>query len=160
MKNYCIIGSGKQGTAAAYDIIKYASPTSLTIIDSKKDNLKKCINRINSLTGYKLNSINIDIHDREKLIKALKNINIFLSAVPYPLNPYLTEIAIASRTSMVDLGGHTQNVINQLKFSNEAKDAGISIVPDCGMGPGMNVSMALLAMSQSGELDKLIDNEN
>ena len=80
------------------------------------------------------------------MIKALKNVDIFLSAVPYPLNPYLTEIAIKSKTNMVDLGGHTENVINQIKRTNEAIDANISIVPDCGMGPGMNVSMALLAM--------------
>jgi lysine 6-dehydrogenase len=49
---------------------------------------------------------------------------------------------------MVDLGGHTENVKEQLKFSKEAKQKNITIVPDCGMGPGMNVSMALLGMEQ------------
>ena len=146
MKNYCIIGSGRQGTAAAYDIIKFGNPNSLTIIDIDSKNLTRCKNFIYQLTGYKINQIHIDINDSKILVDVLNNIDIFLSSVPYPLNPYLTDIAIKSRTSMVDLGGHTNNVINQLKCHNEAKKTGITIVPDCGMGPGMNVSMALLSM--------------
>ena len=146
MNNYCIIGSGRQGTAAAYDIIKYGSPDSLMIIDSSLDNLNRCENIIKKLTSYEINKIQMDINDSQELIKVLANTSIFLSAVPYPLNPYLTNIAIKSKTSMVDLGGHTDNVIEQLKKSEEVKNAGITIVPDCGMGPGMNVSMALLSM--------------
>ena len=56
---------------------------------------------------------------------------------------------------MVDLGGHTQNVINQIKRTNEAVDADITIVPDCGMGPGMNVSMALLAMEGFDKIEEV-----
>ena len=146
MNNYCIIGSGRQGTAAAYDIVKFASPKSLTIIDVSLENLDRCEKLIRKLTGFNINTIHLDINESKLLIDSLKNTDIFLSSVPYPLNPYLTDIAIASRTSMVDLGGHTNNVINQLKRSDDAKKAGITIVPDCGMGPGMNVSMALLSM--------------
>ena len=58
----------------------------------------------------------------------------------------LTKIALTSSTSMIDLGGHTGNVIKQLNYDQEAKKENITIVPDCGMGPGMNVTMALLAM--------------
>ena len=59
--------------------------------------------------------------------------------------------ALESEISMVDLGGHTKNVIEQLSYHDRAVEKGITIVPDCGMGPGMNISMALLAME---ELDK------
>ena len=71
-----------------------------------------------------------------------------ISAVPYFHNVYLTDIAISTKTSMVDLGGHTDNVRQQLQFNEKAKEKKITIVPDCGMGPGMNISMALLAMEQ------------
>jgi len=146
MKNYFIIGSGRQGTAAAYDIIRFASPKSLTIIDVSIENLNRCKNLIKKITGFDINTIELNINDRDSLLEALDSADIFLSSVPYPLNPYLTDIAIESKTSMVDLGGHTNNVIKQLEKSEDAKKAGITIVPDCGMGPGMNVSMALLSM--------------
>ena len=146
MKKYFIIGSGRQGTAAAYDIIKFASPESLTIIDASIENLNKCKNLIKKLTGCDINATELDINDAPALIKILEDGDIFLSSVPYPFNPYLTDIAIETSTSMVDLGGHTQSVIKQLEKSSDAAEKSISIVPDCGMGPGMNVSMALLAM--------------
>ena len=155
MKKYCIIGSGRQGTAAAYDIVSHGEPESLTIIDSNNHNLEKCKDKIKKLTNFDVDIINIDINDENRLIKSLLDIDIFLSSVPYKFNLYLTDVAIKSKTSMVDLGGHTNNVIKQLEKSKEAKEAGITIVPDCGMGPGMNVSMALLAMEGFDKVEEV-----
>ena len=155
MKKYCIIGSGRQGTAAAYDIVSHGKPKSLTVIDSNNHNLEKCKNKIKKLTNFDVDIINIDINDENRLIKSLLDIDIFLSSVPYKFNLYLTDVAIKSKTSMVDLGGHTNNVIKQLEKSKEAKEAGITIVPDCGMGPGMNVSMALLAMEGFDKVEEV-----
>ena len=50
MKKYCVIGSGRQGTAAAYDIVSHGKPKSLTVIDSNNHNLEKCKNKINAKT--------------------------------------------------------------------------------------------------------------
>ena len=97
MRNYCIIGSGRQGTAAAYDIIKFGRPSSLTIIDFNDNSLERCHKIIKKLTNYNIKIINLDINNSESLIKALNKIDIFLSSVPYPLNPYLTDIAIESK---------------------------------------------------------------
>ncbi len=155
MKKYCVIGSGRQGTAAAYDIVSHGKPESLTIIDSNNHNLEKCKDKIKKLTNFDVDIINIDINNENRLIESLLDIDIFLSSVPYRFNLYLTDIAIKSKTSMVDLGGHTNNVIKQLEKSKEAKEAGITIVPDCGMGPGMNVSMALLAMEGFDEVEEV-----
>jgi len=155
VKKYCIIGSGRQGTAAAFDIVNHGNPKSLTIIDSNNNNLEGCRDKIKKLTDFDVDILNIDIKDQNKLIQSLLDIDIFLSSVPYMFNLYLTDIAIKSKTSMVDLGGHTNNVIKQLEKSKEAKEAGITIVPDCGMGPGMNVSMALLAMEGFDEVEEV-----
>jgi lysine 6-dehydrogenase len=38
-------------------------------------------------------------------------------------------------------------VRKQLQRHDKAKNAGITIIPDCGMGPGMNISLAVYAMS-------------
>ena len=155
MKKYCIIGSGRQGTAAAYDIAMHGDPESLTIIDSNDENLARCKTKIQALANFEVDVVKLDIMDEKLLIKELLDLDIFLSSVPYSHNLYLTDIAIKSRTSMVDLGGHTNNVIKQLKRSKEAKELGITIVPDCGMGPGMNVSMALLAMEDFDEVKEV-----
>ena len=79
MKKYCIIGSGRQGTAAAFDIVTHGNPKSLTIIDSNNNNLERCKNKIKKLTNFDIGIINIDIKDQDKLIESLLDIDIFLS---------------------------------------------------------------------------------
>jgi len=148
MNNICILGTGKQGTAAAYDLLLYAKPKKIILLDSVESSLKECLAKIKPVKSSKTEIIlkKINLNNKDELVNILKDYDIMLSAVPYPFNPMLTKIAIESSISMVDLGGHTNNVIKQLSFSEIAKDKNISIVPDCGMGPGMNITMALLTM--------------
>ena len=56
---------------------------------------------------------------------------------------------------MVDLGGHTNIVRHQLSKNQEALSAGVTIVPDCGMGPGMNITMAVLATEILDKTDEI-----
>ena len=122
MKNVCIIGSGKQGTAAAYDILLYAKPKKMLLLDLSPEALDICKRKIKNVVNSKT-SIDfkvIDFKDQKSLIKILKDFDIMLSAVPYPLNPLLTKIALKSEISMVDLGGHTKNVIKQLSYHDKA----------------------------------------
>ena len=147
MKKYCIIGTGRQGTAAAYDLLKYADIKEILLLDINETAITNCIEKISPvIKNIKVSTSTIDFNNRKELIGKLQNVDIFLSSVPYKYNLMLTEIALESCTSMVDLGGHTGNVIKQLAYNNLAKEKGITIVPDCGMGPGMNVTMALFAM--------------
>ena len=48
-------------------------------------------------------------------------------------------------------GGNTEIVRNQLSKNEEAKKSNIAITPDCGMGPGMNITLSLLVMEQFDE---------
>ena len=148
MKKVCILGVGRQGSAAAYDILKYYKPKQLLLLDSNQNALKKTITKIDKIKDDNTEIIAkvVDLNDSEKLKEILKPFDIFLSAVPYQFNLKLTEVAISSKTSMVDLGGHTRNVIKQLNYDEPSKQKNIAIVPDCGMGPGMNISMALLGI--------------
>jgi len=150
MKKVCILGVGRQGSAAAYDIILHSKPKYLLLLDNNADSIKKCIEKITKIKDCKtkIDCEIIDLNNKETLSNFLEKVDIMLSAVPYQYNPQLTKIALKTRTSMVDLGGHTENVIKQLSYNDLAKKNNISIVPDCGMGPGMNISMALLAMEQ------------
>ena len=146
MKKICILGSGRQGTAAAYDILKFHSNCELTFADSNIQNAERAQLRIKKLLSSETSIFQINIEKKIELINFLSEFDIFLSSVPYEYNPYLTDIAIESKTSMVDLGGHTLNVRKQLEKDNLAENAGITIVPDCGMGPGMNISVALMGI--------------
>ena len=45
-KNYCIIGTGRQGTAAAYDLLKYADINQLLLLDCNQNAISNCLKKI------------------------------------------------------------------------------------------------------------------
>ena len=121
MKNFCIIGVGRQGTAAVYDLLRFAPINKLLLLDTNQNSINSCLKKIEHISnGINIDSKIININNRRKLISILDSYDIFLSSVPYKYNLMLTEIAVESSTSMVDLGGHTKNVIKQLEYHNQA----------------------------------------
>jgi lysine 6-dehydrogenase len=68
--------------------------------------------------------------------------------VPYYFNLPLTRAAIECGVSFCDLGGHTGIVRQQHALHEQAQQAGVRIVPDCGMGPGMGNTLGVYAMEQ------------
>ena len=150
-KKICILGSGRQGTAAGYDLIRFLPDCDLTFADIDIRQAIKASERIEKLLEKKIDAVQIDLMKKTELCDFLEPFDIFLSSVPYKFNVYLTDMAINTKTSMVDLGGHTLNVKDQLLRDLDAKNAGITIVPDCGMGPGMNVSVAMMGIESMSD---------
>lgn len=145
---YAVLGSGRQGTAAGYDMAKFGDAESVTMFDQDLNTAREAAARINRLLGREIAlARQIDVTDEPELIKALGDIDSFLSAVPYWLNPQISRCAIEARASMTDLGGKTSLVLEQMKMNGQAAAAGISIVPDCGQVPGLGNSLAAYAIS-------------
>ncbi len=149
MKKYVVLGAGRQGTAAAYDLALNGNAENIHLLDVDSRTVNNSRDLINSLTcGEKVTGSTLDVNDLSALTQSLENADGLLAAVPYKYLPSITDVAISTRTHMVDLGGHTDNARKQLERTEEARKVGVTIVPDCGMGPGMNITMALLAMEQ------------
>ena len=73
MTKLWILGTGKQGTADAYDILLYAVPKQLILLDSNTSSLKDCISKIKFVKSNKTEIISkvIDLNDKSELIKML-----------------------------------------------------------------------------------------
>jgi len=145
---YAVVGAGRQGIAAAYDIGKFGDADEIVLVDLQKKIAELAAKRINKLLGREVAlGVQVDIVDMDKLESVLQGTSSLLSAAPYRYNLPLTELAISIESNMCDLGGNTEIVRKQLSYNPEAHAAGITIVPDCGMGPGMNISLAMYAIS-------------
>ena len=149
MSVYCVLGGGRQGTSIAYDLLKFGNAKEVIIADIDYNRASEsAIRNTKLLKKRNVRAVQVNVNDKGKMLDLLKDVDVLISAVPYHLNIMVTNYAIELSTSMVDLGGHTGIVRAQLNRSDEAIEKGITIVPDCGMGPGMNITMALLAMEQ------------
>jgi len=148
MFRYAVLGAGRQGVAAAYDLAKFGEANEVLLIDINSTATEDGASLINKLLNkHIVTPIQLDIRKTEQLIPLLDGVTSFISAVHYTFNIALVEVAISIGANMCDLGGNTEVVRQELLYDSRAKKAGVTIVPDCGMGPGMNISLALYAMS-------------
>ncbi len=149
---YAIFGAGRQGTASAFELAVNGDASVITLFDRDEDVAVSAADRVNRLTESRLaKGRRIDVHDRKALEEVLKDTDAFISAVPYYHNLELTKAAIRTKTHMTDMGGNEQVVRDQLGLNEEAERAGICVVPDCGMGPGMTGSLAAYGISLMDE---------
>ncbi len=146
---YAVVGAGRQGTAAAYDMVMRGGAESVLLADADAGTALRAAERINRLTGRDVaRAAQIDVRDYDALVELLTPVDVYLCAVPYRFILGCTQAAIQARTSMVDLGGHTETVLKQLALDAEARAAGVSVVPDCGMGPGLNNTLGLYTVER------------
>jgi len=154
---YAVLGGGRQGTAAAYDMARNGDAARVMIADISEEAAAEAASRVNDLVGSDVAiAARLDVSDTEALVAFLEPVDSFLSAVPYWNNPAITRAAIAAGACMTDLGGKTDLVLEQMKLTDEARAAGIAIIPDCGQVPGMGTSLSVYAMSLLDETDEVL----
>jgi lysine 6-dehydrogenase len=150
--SYIVLGAGRQGIAAAYDLVLLGEASRVTLADCNGELARSGADRVNELLRRGIvDALALDVRDESAVRRALHGYNVALSAVPYFYNLDLTRAAIESGVSFCDLGGNTEIVRQQHGLDRDAVRAGVSVVPDCGMGPGMGNTLAVYAMGLVGE---------
>jgi lysine 6-dehydrogenase len=140
---YAVIGSGMQGTAAAYDLARFGNADEVRLLDVDRGRADAAAARVNQLVGKPVAKAGVvDATDSTSASQVLEGMNACLSAVPYFLNEMLARAAVAARVHFNDLGGNTEVVRRTLAIDEEAAEQGVSVVPDCGVAPGMANTLA------------------
>ncbi len=135
---YAILGAGMQGTSAAYDLVCHAAPGAIVFGDNDLSHAERAADRVNRLSGGMVCSAQkINALDPVDLAKFLHGADVVLSCVPYWMHPHVAPVAIATKTHMVDMGGNTEVTRATLGLDADAKAAGITVVPDTGLAPGL-----------------------
>lgn len=151
---YAVIGAGRQGTAAAYDLARFGQANLILLADVDLMRANQAVERLTRLLGRNIaRAVTLDASDPPAVATFLRTngVHAFVSAVPYFYNLGLTRAAIEAGCGMTDLGGNSEVVLQQLDLSSEAMAAGVSVVPDCGQVPGMGTSLIVYAMEQLDE---------
>src|SRR6266700_5634112 len=158
MYAYLILGSGKQGVAAAYDLLKFGHAARLTIADGSPQAARAAVRKLRGLLSadIKRNRVQVtaktlNARNRKSLARVMTGHDAVLSALPYYLNPLAAKVAISVGLHYCDLGGYFDSTRKILQLHRRAKKAGVTLVPDCGVAPGLCNSLAVAGMQK---LDK------
>jgi lysine 6-dehydrogenase len=153
---YAVLGAGRQGTAAAYDMLRWGDAHRVILADLDVEVARRAAQRVNTLLSTSsAEPAQVDVTDPEAVERALEGVDAFISAVPYYYNLDITRVAIRAGAHMCDLGGHTGIARQQHALDAEARAAGISVVPNCGVVPGMGTSLMVYAMELLDEASEV-----
>lgn len=142
-----VLGAGLQGSACAYDLLHSDGVTQVTLADLKIDRLPSFLDRVRS---DKLVVKQLDGSDHAAVRQVMTGHDAVMSALPYYFNGPMAALAVECGCHFSDLGGNTEIVFEQKKLHAAASAKGLSIIPDCGLAPGM---VAILAAEGIRRLD-------
>jgi len=146
--SFLILGAGRQGTAAAYDLLLHGEAKALTLADADPRTAEAALKRLRSLLPHaarrtKIRACAVDARSGTDLGKVVGGHDVVLCALPYRFDLAVAEAAVSKRVSYLDLGGHLETARQVLRLDAAARRAGISVIPDCGLAPGLSTSLAV-----------------
>lgn len=145
-----VLGAGRMGHGAVYDLV-HNSPDveSVTVADF---DFKKAEEVAQAVGTDRVTARQIDASDYASVVDLMKDHDSAISCVNYWYNVELSKAAIETNTNFCDLGGNNYIVDEQLALNEQAQSAGINIIPDCGLAPGM---VSILAMHGAKRFDEI-----
>lgn len=145
-----VLGAGLQGAACAYDLVNTPGVEEVRLADLDVSHLPAFLD---SLGGGRLTPLPLDVRDRDAVLSAMRGCTAVMSAVPYYFNGPLAALALEAGAHFCDLGGNTEIVKQQKGLDADARRRGLSVVPDCGLAPGLVNVMAQHGIDQFDRVD-------
>lgn len=145
-----VLGSGLMGKEAARDLAASEGVTAVGLADIDLDRAQLLCDQLNSpkLTAYQVNA-----KDKQELANYMRQFDVIINALFYSFNEVVAKTAIEVGVNSVDLGGHIGHMTDKvLAMQDAAKAAGVTLIPDLGVAPGM---INILSGHGAGKLNKL-----
>jgi lysine 6-dehydrogenase len=144
-----VLGAGLQGCACAYDLLQQPAVSQVTLADLRPDTLPPFLS--GDWKG-RLRSVRLDVTDLAAVQETMRGHAAVMSAIPYYYNGPMARAAVYAGCHFSDLGGNTEIVFEQKKLHEQALAKGVSVIPDCGLAPGM---VNILAAEGIRRLDRV-----
>jgi len=145
-----VLGAGRMGYGAAFDLV-HNSPDVAAVTVADFDGAKADETAAKVGTG-RISAKTLDAGNYADVVELFRGHDAVISCVNYWYNESLSKAAIETGANFCDLGGNNYVVDAQLAMDAEAKAAGINIIPDCGLAPGM---VSVLAMHGAAKFDQV-----
>jgi lysine 6-dehydrogenase len=146
-----VIGAGMMGSAAAYDLARSPGVDHVMVADRDPVRAKAVASRL----GAKGSWAELDTGNYAEVVVLMNGFDGAIGATSYTHNFDLTRAAIESGTHFCDLGGNMDVVYRQVSLDAGASRAGILVLPNCGLAPGMACVVASGAAKKFSAVDEI-----
>lgn len=145
-----LLGAGFMGKAIAKDLVRSEGVNDIVLVDADCAKAQQVASSVNS---DKLRSVELRFEKDDELKEVLQQGDVIINAMFYSHNERMARLAIEAGVHIIDLGGAMAGATDAVfALHEEAKAAGITIIPELGVTPGMT---NILTGYGASKLDKV-----
>jgi saccharopine dehydrogenase-like NADP-dependent oxidoreductase len=139
-----VLGGGAQGRVIAADLARSLPEATIRVADIREPKLQALPN---------LRWFPADLSSVEHIEKAIFGFDLIVGALPARLGIKAMQAALLSCTPMVDVSFCEED---PAVFDAQAKDSGVTIIPDCGLAPGLSNLILGRAIAERGTPEEVM----
>jgi saccharopine dehydrogenase-like NADP-dependent oxidoreductase len=141
-----VVGCGNIGSVAAEDIARSRKRVDVVVADYDKAIAEAVARRIGI---DNVSAMQLDVTKTSDLPRILKSSDVVMGFLPGNLGHRLIKACINASMSLVDVSFGAED---PLVLNKQAEKAEVTVVPDCGLAPGISNLLVGHAVSQLGEV--------
>jgi saccharopine dehydrogenase-like NADP-dependent oxidoreductase len=134
------LGCGHIGSVLAKDFAESVEDAEIICADRNRRMAKATASMIDGASW-----ITLDVEDFQNLVDTLKRFDLVLGALPGDYGFNALKAAVEAEVDAVDVSFTPENPLELNRF---AKDSGVTIIPDCGVAPGLSNMLVGYAASK------------
>ncbi len=129
--NVLVLGCGRIGSTIIRDLANNPKITEIHAVDADAQTLA----RLNT-TGLKakISKHHIELRDKTKLLEVSSKADLMCGALPGALGEEAIRMALEAGLSLIDVAF---TPVDPYKYDMNAQDADVTIIPQCGVAPGL-----------------------
>ncbi|MBT4027436.1 saccharopine dehydrogenase family protein [Desulfobacula sp.] len=132
MKILVLGGCGVQGRTALYDLASDPDISEIICADIQFEELAK----IENFTDMgKITTAKIDAQNKSDLLDLYRKVDLVIDLLPKEFKSHVNEMALEAKIHVVN----TNYMYKTKDMDKKAKQAGIAIMPECGLDPGIDL---------------------
>lgn len=135
-----VLGCGKIGGVIARDLAESVDNVEIVAADKDQAQAVALAKQLKNGTW-----ISLDAGDYRGLVDRLNGFDLAVGALPGNLGFNAIKAAIEAEVNVVDVSFSPEN---PLMLNGEAMDAGVTVIPDCGVAPGLSNMLVGYAVSK------------
>lgn len=153
MTTYAVFGLGMMGKAIVYDILQHDLESTVIGYEYDQSRIAQVVDDFTTY-GDRFQAQQLILTLDTDLQNELEGVDVAIGAIDYKYNLLLTRNCIISGVHFLDLGGNPEVVDSQHALSGQAEEANVTVIPDCGLAPGMVNVLAAGIMDRFQKLDE------
>jgi saccharopine dehydrogenase-like NADP-dependent oxidoreductase len=147
MPKVIVLGCGKIGSVMAMDFAKSVDGSEVVVADRSSELARTVASAIRGADW-----ISVDTADYPRMVKTLRGFDIVLGALPGDYGYRALEAAVEAGADVVDVSFTPED---PMELDVSVKKAGVTVIPDCGVAPGLSSILVGYGASRLDEVRRV-----